>query len=135
LRSSGREEEKQWSFKLTSNTAAFIVASHEGPTWDREVGRPAVFKLLSDQTEGRLAVFEEIVPPRLGTPLHIHQISDEAIYVVSGQFSSGWARQLTPHWPVHGYSSLWDRCTVSKSAIAKQLNIGRTSVRRLLANA
>jgi quercetin dioxygenase-like cupin family protein len=49
-----------------------------------------VFKLLSDQTEGRLAVFEEIVPPRLGTPLHIHQTSDEAIYVVSGQFSSGW---------------------------------------------
>src|SRR5450631_4532685 len=72
---------------MTQQTAGFIVASHEGPTWDMEAGRPATFKLLSDATGGGMAVFEEIVPPLMGTPLHIHRTSDEAIYVVSGQFS------------------------------------------------
>jgi quercetin dioxygenase-like cupin family protein len=72
---------------MQPHTAGFIVASHEGPTWDMEVGRPATFKLLSDQTGGRMGVFEETVPPLMGTPLHIHHTSDEAIYIVSGQFS------------------------------------------------
>ena len=72
---------------MPDNPNGFIVASHEGPTWDMEVGRPAVFKLLSDRTGGKIAVFEEIVPSGMGTPLHIHHTADEVIYVVSGEFS------------------------------------------------
>ena len=64
-----------------------MVALAEGPVWDMELGRPAAFKLLSDQTSGKIAVFEEVVPPGSGTPLHIHRTSDEVIYVVSGQFT------------------------------------------------
>jgi quercetin dioxygenase-like cupin family protein len=72
---------------MSQQRTGFIVASHQGPTWDMEAGRPATFKLLSDYTGGGIAIFEEIVPPLAGTPLHIHRTSDEAIYVVSGQFS------------------------------------------------
>jgi quercetin dioxygenase-like cupin family protein len=72
---------------MPTDPVGFIIASHEGPSWDMEVGRPAVFKLLSDQTGGRIAVFEEVVPPGMGTPLHIHHTSDEVIHIFSGRFA------------------------------------------------
>jgi quercetin dioxygenase-like cupin family protein len=49
-------------------------------------GRTAVFKLLCDQTGGSVSVFEEVLPPGSGTPLHIHHTSDELIYFHSGEF-------------------------------------------------
>ena len=52
-----------------------------------EPGRPAAFKLMCEETGGNIAVFEEVVPPGGGTPLHIHRTSDEVIYVVSGEFA------------------------------------------------
>ena len=55
--------------------------------WDMEPGRPAAFKLMCDETGGKVAAFEEVVPPGGGTPLHIHRTSDEVIYVVSGEFA------------------------------------------------
>ena len=70
-----------------STAKGFIVGSQEGPTWDMDIDRPATFKLLSDETGGNIAVFEEIVPPQMGTPLHVHRTSDEVIYVLSRQFS------------------------------------------------
>jgi quercetin dioxygenase-like cupin family protein len=72
---------------VSTAKTGFIVGSKEGPTWDMDIGRPAAFKLLSDQTGGNIAVFEKIVPPQMGTPLHIHRTSDEVIYLRSGQFS------------------------------------------------
>jgi len=49
-------------------------------------GRPAVFKLLCDQTNGSIAVFEEVVRTGMGTPLHIHHNSDKVIHIYSGHF-------------------------------------------------
>lgn len=65
----------------------YVVASGEGPVWDMEPGRPAFFKLLSDATGERIAVFEEIVPPGAGTPLHVHRTSDEVLFIISGEFT------------------------------------------------
>ena len=65
----------------------YVVASGEGSVWDMEPGRPTVFKLMCEETDGKIAVFEEVVPPGDGTPLHIHRTSDEVIYVSSGEFS------------------------------------------------
>lgn len=65
----------------------YVVAANEGPVWDMEPGRPAAFKLLSQETGGGVAVFEEVIPPGGDTPLHIHRTSDEVIYVVSGEFA------------------------------------------------
>jgi quercetin dioxygenase-like cupin family protein len=72
---------------MASEPKGYVVASDEGPVWDMEPGRPAAFKLLSDQTGGKIATFEEVVPPGGGTPLHIHRTSDEVIYVLSGEFT------------------------------------------------
>jgi quercetin dioxygenase-like cupin family protein len=72
---------------VSSARVGFIVAPHEGPTWAMDVGRSSIFKLLSDQTGGEIAVFEEIAPPQTRTPLHIHRTGDEVIYVLCGQFS------------------------------------------------
>jgi quercetin dioxygenase-like cupin family protein len=64
-----------------------IVTSSEGPVWDMVPGRPVAFRLLCDQTGGSIAVFEEVVPPGLGTSLHIHWTSDEAIHFLEGDFT------------------------------------------------
>src|ERR1039458_9661103 len=72
---------------MATNARGYVVASSEGPSWDMSPGRPAIFKLLSEQTGGRIAVFEEVVPPGEGTPLHRHRTSDEVIYVLSGEFT------------------------------------------------
>lgn len=72
---------------MEAGSTGFAVGPGEGPAWDMEVGRPAMFKLLSEETGGKIAVFEEIVPPGMGTPLHIHRTSDEVLYVLSGDFT------------------------------------------------
>ena len=65
---------------------AVIVPDGVGERWEMEPGRPATFRVLSSQTGGAAAVFEERVPPGAGTPLHIHHTSDELILVRSGSF-------------------------------------------------
>jgi quercetin dioxygenase-like cupin family protein len=71
---------------MASPSRAYVVAPGEGPVWDMEPGRPTAFKLMSESTGGKIATFEETVPPGAGTPLHIHHTSDEIIYVASGEF-------------------------------------------------
>lgn len=98
---------------MASSSEGFSVAPHESMTWDMAPGRPAVFKILTDATEGRVGVFEEVVPPGVGTPLHVHRDSDEVIYVHSGEFTcrlgdtsqcvaaGGWV--FIPRGTVHGW--------------------------------
>jgi quercetin dioxygenase-like cupin family protein len=79
---------------METNTPGYTVAPDQGPVWEMEVGRPATFKLLSEQTGGNVAVFEEVVPAGGGTPLHIHRTSDEVIYVLAGEFTFKLGEQL-----------------------------------------
>ena len=67
---------------MATHTQGYIVAPEHGPVWDMEAGRLTTFKLLSEQTDDSVAVFEEVVPVGGGTPLHIHHTSDEVIYVL-----------------------------------------------------
>jgi quercetin dioxygenase-like cupin family protein len=69
------------------DTQGLIIFPGQGPVWEMETGRPTTFKLLSDQTQGSIAIFEEIVPVGSGTPLHIHPESDEVIHILSGAFT------------------------------------------------
>ena len=64
-----------------------IVAPGAGPVWDMEPGRPTTFKLISEETGGSAAVFEESVPVGAGTPLHIHHASDELIHLLTGELT------------------------------------------------
>ena len=72
---------------MTSGSHGYVVASHEGSVWNMQPGRPAIFELFAEQTGGRIAVFEEAVPPGAGTALHLHRNADEVLYVVSGDFT------------------------------------------------
>jgi quercetin dioxygenase-like cupin family protein len=72
---------------MSTSPKAYVVPANEGHSWDMEPGRPAVFKLLSENTGGGIAVFEEVVPAGAGTPLHTHRTSDEVLFVQDGEFS------------------------------------------------
>jgi quercetin dioxygenase-like cupin family protein len=63
-----------------------IVPEAAGSRWEMEPGRIAAFRILSSETAGATAVFEETVPAGEGTPLHIHHTSDELILVRDGTF-------------------------------------------------
>ena len=75
---------------MATDATGYIVASNEGSTWDGGpgwAGHPTTFKLLSNRTGGIFAVFESVVPPGAGTPLHVHHTSDEVAYILSGEFT------------------------------------------------
>jgi quercetin dioxygenase-like cupin family protein len=44
-----------------------------------------VFKVRSEETGGSLTVFENVVPPGVGPPLHTHANEDESLYVIEGE--------------------------------------------------
>jgi len=44
------------------------------------------YKAVGEDTEGRYAFTEGIVPPRHGAPEHIHHREDEAFYILEGEF-------------------------------------------------
>lgn len=93
-----------------------VVPGTAGERWEMEPGRFANFRILAEQTGGAVAVFEERVPPRAGTPLHIHHTSDEVIHVRSGTFrfrtgddameveAGGWV--FVPRGLVHGWRNV-----------------------------
>jgi quercetin dioxygenase-like cupin family protein len=98
---------------MTATSSGYVVGSSEGSVWDMLPGRPVAFKLLCDQTGGSIAVFEEVVPPGIGTSLHIHHTSDEVIYILAGEFTvrldeeskpaSAGAWIFIPRGSVHGW--------------------------------
>ncbi len=56
-------------------------------------------RAASSQTGAVLGVIEQIVPPGLGSPYHVHQHEDEAFYVLEGEirfFSDGPSQVLGP---------------------------------------
>jgi quercetin dioxygenase-like cupin family protein len=72
-----------------------IVVPEEGIRWEMEPERLMTFKLLSEQTRDSVSIFEEIVPPGAGTPLHIHHTSDEAIHLLAGELMIRLGAQVT----------------------------------------
>src|SRR6267378_484165 len=68
-------------------TNGLVVLPGQELVWQMEVDRTASFKLLSEQTGNSVAVFEESIPTGVGTPLHLHHTSDEAMCVLGGEFS------------------------------------------------
>ena len=62
-------------------------------------GRSVVLKLLSDQTNESLMMFEEATPAGTGTPVHLHHDSDEMTYVLKGEFAFKIGDELTTGGP------------------------------------
>jgi mannose-6-phosphate isomerase-like protein (cupin superfamily) len=48
------------------------------------VGGPWTLRLRGRDTNGAMSVFQNVIAPGRGTPLHVHWEADEAFFVVSG---------------------------------------------------
>jgi quercetin dioxygenase-like cupin family protein len=59
-------------------------APNAGPTLD-VLGIPHTYKAMASDTGDQFSVWESIVPPGAGTPVHTHTHEDEAFYVLSGE--------------------------------------------------
>jgi mannose-6-phosphate isomerase-like protein (cupin superfamily) len=69
-----------------------LSKSAKTPTKQQEevlsvIGHTITVKLGADQTDGTYSVFELIVPPEVGTGLHIDQDWDEYWHVMEGNFA------------------------------------------------
>ena len=62
------------------------LAPDEGPTfWI--LGLPGRAKATGVQTGGTFSLVEALCPPGYATPLHIHYLEDEAVYVLDGNLT------------------------------------------------
>lgn len=50
------------------------------------LGHSVTIKLQRKETEGHYYVMEVVTPPGVGIPPHVHEIEDEMIYVLEGEF-------------------------------------------------
>jgi quercetin dioxygenase-like cupin family protein len=66
-------------------TTAFAVAAGQGKTIQGPAGGPLTFKARGEQTGGALTVFENVIAPGDGPPLHTHAGEDESWYVLEGE--------------------------------------------------
>lgn len=62
-----------------------VLQPGEGPTVEGPVGGPLTFKLRGEQSNGKVAVLENALPPGQGPPVHTHAYEDEAWYVLEGE--------------------------------------------------
>ena len=63
---------------------AFCVGPREGLEIEGPAGGPLTFKARGEQTGGALLVFENVIAPGDGPPLHTHRDEDESWYVIEG---------------------------------------------------
>jgi len=62
----------------------YAVAPGEGVTIQGPAGGPLTFKARGEQTNGALTLFENVIAPGDGPPLHTHADEDESWYVLEG---------------------------------------------------
>jgi quercetin dioxygenase-like cupin family protein len=62
-----------------------VVGPGEGATIQGPAGGPLTFKARSAQTNGALTLFENVIAPGDGPPLHTHEREDESWYVLEGE--------------------------------------------------
>jgi quercetin dioxygenase-like cupin family protein len=62
----------------------YAVAPGEGATIQGPAGGPLTFKARGEQTNGALTLFENVIAPGDGPPLHTHADEDESWYVLQG---------------------------------------------------
>jgi quercetin dioxygenase-like cupin family protein len=62
-----------------------VVGPGEGRTIQGPAGGPLTFKLRTEDTDGSLTVFENVIAPGDGPPAHFHEAQDESWYVLEGE--------------------------------------------------
>jgi quercetin dioxygenase-like cupin family protein len=69
---------------MPDGPAPFAVGPGEGGTVQGPAGGPLTFKARGEQTNGALTLFENVIAPGDGPPLHTHADEDESWYVLEG---------------------------------------------------
>jgi hypothetical protein len=86
-----------------------------------EAGRPATFKVLSDETGGGMAVIEEIVPPLMARLCTFTEPAMKRSTSFPANSPCGWGRQRTWLPPARRYSSLLAQFTGGETAAASMV--------------
>lgn len=73
----------EWKPTSSAAVSPVIRGPGIGPSHN-VVGATHIYKLLPAEAGGALAVWEVIVEPGIGVPLHRHAYEEEAFYVVEG---------------------------------------------------
>jgi quercetin dioxygenase-like cupin family protein len=68
------------------DTSGLVVVAGEGRQVLSPVGGSIVHKVGGDESGGSVAVFESLIPPSEGPPLHVHANEEEVLYVLEGTF-------------------------------------------------
>lgn len=63
-----------------------MLGPGEGPALQNPVGGHVTFKVQGGESAGALTLFESVIAPGEGPPLHVHANEDEALYVLDGAF-------------------------------------------------
>ena len=61
-----------------------VMGPGTGETIQGPAGGPLTFKARGEQTNGTLTLFENMIAPGDGPPLHAHESQDESWYVLEG---------------------------------------------------
>jgi quercetin dioxygenase-like cupin family protein len=64
---------------------AIFEAPQEGAVVVNPLGGDAVFKVRGGESDSRMTVFETVVAPSEGPPLHTHANEEETLYVLEGE--------------------------------------------------
>jgi quercetin dioxygenase-like cupin family protein len=62
-----------------------VVGPGGGETVRNPVGGIVTFKATGEETAGALTLFESVIAPGDGPPLHVHSNEDEVLYVLEGE--------------------------------------------------
>jgi quercetin dioxygenase-like cupin family protein len=81
---------------IADESGALIVGPNAGAIIEGPVGGPLTFKARSEQTNGTLTAYENVIPPGQGPPLHTHANEDEAWYVLDGELRFKIGGELRP---------------------------------------
>ncbi|HII39816.1 MAG TPA: cupin domain-containing protein [Thermoplasmata archaeon] len=71
---------------LSAAARPFVVPPGQGTTVRGPVGGPLTIKARAETTGGRFTLFENLVAPKEGPPLHRHGREDEMWYILEGRF-------------------------------------------------
>ncbi len=66
--------------------STIILQPGEGEVVPGPVGPMIIIKAMREDTGGIIGVFESIIAPKNGPPVHFHRNADETFYILQGMF-------------------------------------------------
>ena len=109
-----------------------VVAPGQGRVWEMAAGRSSALKLLGRETGESVMMFEETAPVGTETTYHLHQDSDEVVYVLAGEITFKIGEEVTVGGPgtcafmLRGLAHAWKNSGAETARVAVPLYPGRS---------